>query len=425
MMSSPINVFQRLARQWDRVHPYNAAQVLKIAGTADANRFAAAWHDTMDTLRLGRVCIDGSRLHYESLDGQMGVFGVKVVEGLSLEEHISRELNRRFDDGTEPPFRPFVIQESGFHYAGVVYHHWVADSVSIRSVLREWFVRVYDPQRARAEPLPLARVGYARFFEPFTCSAATGKGLLAAARWISALRKARRLDLREGIDLRVRFALRHFEPGWLAPVHAAARRRGVTLNDLFLAAIAVVCDRHVPTKHRPRRYALALGSIVDLRPYFGGELSEAFGLFLGFTNVLCCPKDLRDRERLIRCIALQGEQQKRTGLAQASALRMAAGVAIGRFVPPERLPQFYQKHLPLTGGISNVNMNRSWATQYHPHPLLDYVRVSPTGPMMPLVFATTTLGDGFHVALTYRPSVVPDDRIDAMTETFREFLSAL
>lgn len=425
MMSSPINVFQRLAQQWDRMHPYNAAQALKVAGPADLQRYSGAWHEALEALGLGRVRVEGSRLYYESLDGAVGAFGVKMPDGLSFEEHISQELNRRFDDAAEPPFRPFVIPARGHHYAGVVYHHWVADSVSIRHVLREWFVRVYDPRRARREPLPLARVGYGGFFQPFKYGGATARALLAAARWVSALRRARRLDLRGDIDLRVRFAVRDFEPGWLTDVHAAARRRGVTLNDLFLAAIATVCDRHVPTKLRRRRYALALGSIVDLRPYFGAEMSEAFGLFLGFTNVLCCPRDLRDRERLIRCIALQGQQQRRAGLPQASALRMAAGVAIGRLMSERSLPEFYQKRFPLSGGISNVNLTRSWATEYHPHPLLDYVRVSPTGPMMPLVFATTTLGARFHVALTYRPSVVGDDKVDVMTATFREFLSSL
>jgi hypothetical protein len=86
---------------------------------------------------------------------------------------------------------------------------------------------------------------------------------------------------------------------------------------------------------------------------------------------------------------------------------MLAGVAAGKFMKPQRMLHFYQKHLPLAGGISNVNMNRSWATAYHPRPLLDYIRVSPTGPMMPLVFATTTLGHSFHFAYTYRPSIVP------------------
>ncbi len=122
-------------------------------------------------------------------------------------------------------------------------------------------------------------------------------------------------------------------------------------------------------------------------------------------------------------VARQCAQQKHRGIPQASALRMLFGVAAGRVVG--NLPAFYQKHLPLAGGISNVNMNRSWAAEYHPSPLLDYIRVSPTGPIMPLVFATTTLGQRFHVALTYRPSIVNSINVDPMAGTFRDFLAAL
>ena len=61
----------------------------------------------------------------------------------------------------EPPFRPFVLDNGdGSYYVGVIYHHWVADSVSIRTVLREWFVRVHDPQRASRVPARLASTGY-------------------------------------------------------------------------------------------------------------------------------------------------------------------------------------------------------------------------------------------------------------------------
>jgi hypothetical protein len=239
------------------------------------------------------------------------------------------------------------------------------------------------------------------------------------------MRRVRRVEERNGNDLSVRFAVRHTPPGWIDSVHVAARRRRATLNDVFMAGIAQVCDRFVPLKHRPRRHSVALGAIVDLRPYVATELAQCFGLFLGFTNVVCRPADLSNVDRLIQAIAKQTSQQKRLGIPQASALRMLAGVTAGRFMRPERIAHFYQKHVPLAGGISNVNMNRSWASEYHPRPLLDYIRVSPTGPMMPLVFATTTLGHSFHFAITYRPSVVPAERIDCMASMFVEALAQL
>lgn len=426
MTCSRINVFQRLARQWDEVHPYNAAQVLKISGAPAKQTLQLAWHDALNDLGLGRVHLDGSNLFYECLNGEMSHYGVRMLPaGTNFEDFISEQLNRRFDNPSEPPFRPFIVPQDGFYYAGVVYHHWIADSVSIRAVLREWFVRTYDPGAAHKTPLKLAGGGYRDFFGVNRDAAAMGQGLLIATRWASTLRRVRRVEIRNGLDLAVRFAIRSMPDGWVDDIHAAARRRRVTLNDLFMAAIAQVCDRFVPMKRRPRRQSVAIGSIVDLRPYSDGELAEAFGLFLGFTNVVCRPAELRDPERLVHSIARQSNLQKQRGIPQASALRMLAGVTLGRLVKPQHLAQFYQKHLPMAGGISNVNMNRSWATQYHPAPLLDYIRISPTGPMMPLVFATTTLGKSFHVALTYRPSIVANDKVGAAAAAFGEFLSLL
>ena len=76
--------------------------------------------------------------------------------------------------------------------------------------------------------------------------------------------------------------------------------------------------------------------------------------------------------------------------------------AVKRLVPPHELYHFYRKELPLLGGVSNVNLNNTWAAKYHPGPLLEYLRISPTGPMVPLVFNLTTLGDRLHLSMTCR-----------------------
>jgi hypothetical protein len=69
-----------------------------------------------------------------------------------------------------------------------------------------------------------------------------------------------------------------------------------------------------------------------------------------------------------------------------------------------------------------VNLNRDWPAKFHPAPLLDYVRISPCGPMMPLVFTPTTLGDRLNVGLTCRESVIPRDRADSLFAVFLDRL---
>ena len=85
---------------------------------------------------------------------------------------------------------------------------------------------------------------------------------------------------------------------------------------------------------------------------------------------------------------------------------------------PQQRTDFYRKWMPLAAGISNINLNLSWAAAYHPAPLLDYLRVTPTGPMLPLVFTTTTIGRKFHVALTRRSALVDDRSAALLISTF-------
>jgi hypothetical protein len=84
----------------------------------------------------------------------------------------------------------------------------------------------------------------------------------------------------------------------------------------------------------------------------------------------------------------------------------------------ERLARAYRKILPVTAGISNVNVGRTWAAEYHPRVLLDYLRFTPTGPNLPLAFTPSSLGRRFHVSLTYRVGLVGDDRAARIAESF-------
>ena len=114
------------------IHPYNAAQVMRIGGHLDlqsppkpgGRRFVrwdwAEWRSSrlplpprIDQWRIGLLS------------------GSSIGRREKLEAHLSAELNRRFDDPAEPPFRPFLLQRASDFYFGMVYQHWVADSVSI------------------------------------------------------------------------------------------------------------------------------------------------------------------------------------------------------------------------------------------------------------------------------------------------------
>jgi hypothetical protein len=410
--SASRNLFQRLMLQWDTLHPYNAAQILKVSGEADLNLYNTAWCTILDKLGLLQP-------------GQRAGIVRSVPSSQSLPDFISEELNRRFDDPQEPSFRAFVLQEGEHHYAGIVYHHWAADSVSIRMLLREWFLQTRNPERSRPIPFHQTKGGYGSVFGPSAANWNVGGALLSSLRWAARNRHVARVEHHGYSDFNCRFALHDLGAGLVTPLLAYARRHGATLNDLFLAVTAEICDRFVPLHKNARRPNLALGTIVDLRPYSERDLSDTFGLFLGFTSTHCRPTELKSFPRLLQSIASQSQRDKQSRVPLFSPLRMLAALAVGKIYRPKKLIEFYRKRLPLAGGISNVNLNRAWPAEFHPIPLLDYIRASPTGPMMPLVFTPTTLGNRLHVGLTYRPSLIAPSIADQMAAYFTQRLTAL
>lgn len=426
MTAAKFNIFQRLVRQWDELHPYNAVQAMKLAGPADVDALRATWDEALNTLGLGKVHVNGRGYRHECLNGEAHLHTVRrLPPETSLEDFISEELNRPFGESDTFPFRPFLIEGPDFYWAGVVYQHWVADSASIRLLLREWFVRLYDPAAASHKPLRIADAGYWRLFGPEPARWQLGEGILSSVRWTSRFRRVRRIEGARFGKLAVRFTLHQTPPGAITRLREVSRAHEATVNDVFLAAIAEACNKFVPIQRTSRRQDLALGTIVDLRPMAREDLSDVFGMFLGFTSVICRPRHFQSWDALLSSVAQQSALHKESGVPQASVVRMLAGVAAGNVFSPQKVIGFYRKRCPMAGGISNVNMNRTWAARYSPHPLLDYVRVSPTGPMMPLVFTTTTLGDRLNVGLTYRQAVVPDDHAQDIAAMFLGRLASL
>jgi hypothetical protein len=415
-----LNVFQRLVRQWDSIHPYNGAQVVKIRGAVDLDLCRRAWLDALEALNLGVVGIRQRTYSYRCLNGEAIFHGVvQCPDATNLETWLSDELNRPFDPDGGVPFRPFVLQEDGHFWMGLCYQHWVADSASIRMLIHEWFVRQFDPAAAKPRVLRFHSGGYLSLFGPHRDGARPTEVLLSTLRWHAKFQKVRRIEDREKFrDMRLEFLTVPAPDGLIESLRSTARKTGATVNDLFLAAIAQVCNDFVPVKRRYRRQQLAIGSIVDLRNGGSDKLRDLFDLLLGFTSVWCTDEVLGDWPTLLQAVAGQTRQQKRCGLPLASCLRMFYGIMAGNCLSRDSIIEFYRKRVPLAGANSNVNLNNCWAAKYAGDPVLDYLRVAPTGPITPVVFSTTTLGKGLSVGLTYRREIISADSARLMGETF-------
>ncbi|MBV8781512.1 MAG: hypothetical protein JO353_08955 [Phycisphaerae bacterium] len=417
MSGNSLNIFQKVARQWDAMHPYNAAQLMRLPGQPDPSAIESCWRAALRDFGLGPVHLHGGRYAISPLNEHDSLL-VIPPPGSDLQQFLTDEMNRPFDPIDGLPLRAFVLGVAGSFYFGVIYHHWIADSVSIRALLQQWFLHAYDPQQLpRHAPMKLANSGYWKRFGPGVSGWDPIAAILEISRWSSRLKRVRRVESKQFPDMKIRFTLHRLPVGSPDQLVRAARQAGATLNDLFLGAMAEACDRYVAAPPTPRRHDLALGVIVDLRAQ-AEALADVFGLYLGFTSILCRQEELTNWDQLVDSIARQNRAHKLRREAESSMFRMFAGLLIGRMLSKRRVLEFYRKRLPLAAGISNVNLNRSWVARYHPDPISEYIRVSPTGPMLPLVFTPTTLGESLQFGLTQRVSVIAAEVADACASDF-------
>jgi len=419
-----LNAFQRIMRLWDAVHPYNAIQSFHLAQPFDRTRIEAAWRATLAGLHIGRVVVRGNAYAHIAPPPDDPRAAVHFVSaGTTLCDHLSAEMNMAFPGDDSCPFRAFAITcPDGSQVLGVTYHHWVADSVSIRWLLNEWFLQLHSPRRPRA--MRIAAHGLFKTFGPDVCKWRLDDAVFDMLRYRTRFCRARRIDRPMG-DCAVALSLHHVPDDVITAIGRRARESRVTVNDALLSVISQTVDRCGASPRSGGRDELAVGTVVDLRAMSGIPLSGVFGCFLGFTTTLMRPADLASFPRLLRTVARQNAWHKRTCAAQSSVLRLGVGIAESALVSPRRWAELYRDRMPIAAGISNVNMNRFWAGAHHPVPLLEYYRVAPTGPMIPLLFTFTTLGSKLHFLMTRQTSLIDDARRDMIAQSITRRLIEL
>lgn len=405
-----LNIFQRTQRLWDRIHPYNAGQAMELTGDFSAEHIQAAFNAALRDLGLGDFLTDGPTY----LIAPHGCDTPAEHSGDDLETLLTREMNRPFDAVRSMPFRPFDLVHDGRRVVGLTYQHWVADSVSIRMLMHQWLLRLLG--RGGPNPVRLPDAGLLKLFGPGSAGWSPVVQTASLLGFTSRMKAMRRVDAKE--DTHVAVLVRYGPDGLIDALKPRAKAAGATVGDVFLAAAAAACDAVGPAHVTSKRPDLAMGTIVDLRARSGERAKRVFGLYLGFTMTPFAAGDLADFDRLLARTATVRRSNLSRRAAEASQLNIAIGYAIGRWIGPTKLREFYRKRFPLSGGLSSVNMTPGWAGEHHPSPLAAYHRISPTGPMLPLVLTPTTLGKTLRVCCTYRTALMDASRAEKLVNHF-------
>ena len=209
----------------------------------------------------------------------------------------------------------------------------------------------------------------------------------------------------------------------LAGLSAAAEAWGVTLNDLFLAALVKGLAPMAQKRSHGRRNRIAVSSIAsarrDLGPAAAGKLAPFLGSFVVFHPLT----DGMQMETIAGNISRQTRSIKRSKGYLRTLVDMRMALPLLRKSPPEKREKMYAQNYPLWGGVTSFNLNRLSRAGSR-RATLDYVRAVSTGPACPLVLSITTYGDALNVTVSYRPAVFSREDVDRIMEQFRTCAAA-
>jgi NRPS condensation-like uncharacterized protein len=427
-MRGRFNSFQKTMLHWNELHPYNAIHVVHIEVEMELHRAGAAINGTLQRLGLTGFMLDRDTARYEFSGGEADCEIKTVSDGGNSRDvicaEITRQLNRPFPQAVRfDPFRFFIVTEPGAFSLGVTVFHAIADAESIVGMLRgiaEAYVADGSPSHAR----------------PVTLYPATGDSLIrrpgmllrklaALPSQITELRHSFRPRYRDPNDFRNGCAFFSLDPESLASLIAQAKAHDVTLNDFLLAALLKCVSALASNRERARRRRkISIGCIVNTRKDLGSQTGNAFGVSLGSFMVTHDIPANQSVGELAKEIAWQTGRIKQHKLYLAMPLELALGRFLLRFFSTEQRRKLYQKHYPLWGGITNMNLNNIWPQREHGD-VSDYFRAVSTGPVTPLVLSLTTFGDHANVALTYRSTVFSETDVEAIERRFLESIPCL
>ncbi len=449
-----LNAFQVLMRRWSKFHAYNAGQVMRVSGAGDRERWKRAVEAVVHELGLGRARFTAGDLQVQFVP----VEEVPIEQSAhDLQTFFNEELNRPFVGG-DLPIRfcmlpaPRVEGSGGAggngdesHYLAAVYDHWIGDSRAMRELMHRILERYQHPDRVTGNlpPLTLEAPGFTKLYRKHVGRLTRLAAMRESLKNIWDHRRAFRLNLWDPLDFTSRFIYRELPEGLIERLYKFAKARGASVNDLFIGVIGQSIGMYTAPErlgkkrkllHFARRQ-IGIGTIVDIREAAAQNLDRVFNLYLSSYTVLLDNPEQRTVDDLSREIAAKTSRMKKS---MATVRRFWALVMARFWYDAYDSTRFratlLHKTVPVAAGISNVNMTNSWADDKGKEAapaeegtprILDYLRISPTGPLIPLVFTLTTIRRRLSLCVTYRVQSFHEPNLLTVVDDFVRRLEAV
>ena len=406
----PTNDFQTLMQRWTALGPYNAIDLIRLSGSADAARWREAIVQPM--IELGFSPPDSIATTYPEL-----------IAG------VTAELNTPFAP-EDVPLRFFLIEEeSGSHYFGITFDHWIADSPSFRFLTRRAFENYEAP--GSASKLPPLRV-CEKPFDSLFGRASWPAAVVESVRTYLRHSRAYRIPIHDPLNLSSGFQHMRLADGLIGHIYQFAKKMDATVNDVFLAALLQTMGDYTSAARsskpsrlfRPGRDDVAFTTAVDLRPLANESLEDQFGCLISYFSVVVKNPEKIPMPDLTRQIAAYTKSMK----ADRKALRFFQGFKTSlmfwdHLKNPWQRALMMHRAVPFLGGISNVNLTDTWIGR--DERIVDYIRVSPTGPLIPSVFTLSTIRDRLSLCVTHRDAVFTKEQAVAIASDFARRLTSV
>ncbi len=430
-----LSVFQRVMRQWADLHPYNAVHVFRFEGQADIDKLADSIERAWQALDFGLVSIRKHQYSFSCPQGQRPE--IEVIEAgdnpaQAINAHLTDQINRHFPTQDYSPIRFSVIQEATCHHLCITYDHWIGDGVAIRLLLRSLICgycgthecgsdsnsQSVDDERFVADAKvsfypPTYRKAYRNYFSNNI------KRFFQWWRGILANNVTILVPPREKESMYAEYISQDFSSEALQNMLACAKQHSVTVHDVFLAAITRACMPYMP-QHlvRRKRRQMGIGSIVNARGLADVHVENAIGVYLGYFITHSRADQADTLGGLAQVIAKKTSRIKNDKIYLNTAIGMKIQCLLWPIIPQFAKARFLRNSLPLSAGITNSYVKDAWMTNLHDSSqrrLLSYYRAAPTGPIIPISFAPTTMAGSLHMGITWRPSCFDRETIEKIT----------
>lgn len=416
--SLKLNFFQQLMLRWSQELPYNAIHVTSIQGHIHIENWQYAIGEILNQVGIGIPHIqNNTHVQFQALKS-VTIHMPQVL----LKDYLPQELNYRFQVD-ECPLRFFIIPyDNESYYFGMTYNHWLADAYAIRKLLQHMIAKYHGSKIEKT--LTLQAPEFVSLFRKQLGWSLNTLWLREMLRGIQLFFRAHRLHLTDKKNFDSQYVLRTLSCDTIKKLKFYSQEKKVSVNDIFIAILAQIMGKISASsryqKKSIRRNRIAISTIADIRHAANQSLDNVMGQYLSSYTVVLATPEQDSIENLIEKVKHSTYPLKKKSRMTRSHYNFAAAVKLWDQNPKRRTQLFY-KYAPIYAGISNIHVREEW----HEPAILDYWRVSPTGPLAPIVFSLTTFQEKLTVCLAYRCSALSKQAAEEVCRMFCQHLMDL